>query len=53
MAAEHDEVIPSRSTRALYERFGAGVATFRTLPGTGHNTMSEHPDYWPLIGGAP
>jgi uncharacterized protein len=53
IAAEHDEVIPSRSTQALHARFGASVAAFKVLPGTGHNTISEHPDYWPLIKGAP
>ena len=52
IAAEHDEVIPRRSTEALYQRFGAGVAAFKMLPGTGHNTISEHPDDWPLIKGA-
>ncbi len=53
IAAEHDEVIPRRSTEALYQRFGAGVAAFKLLPGTGHNTISEHPDYWTLLESTP
>ena len=53
IAAEHDEVIPRRSTEALYQRFGAGLAAFKMLPGTGHNTISEHPDYWTLLKSAP
>jgi pimeloyl-ACP methyl ester carboxylesterase len=53
IAAEHDEVIPRQSTEALYGRFRTGVAAFKVLPGTGHNTISEHADYWPLIKGAP
>jgi pimeloyl-ACP methyl ester carboxylesterase len=53
IAAEHDEVIPRRSTEALYQRFRTGVAAFKMLPGTGHNTISEHPDYWTLLNSAP
>jgi pimeloyl-ACP methyl ester carboxylesterase len=53
IAADHDEVIPRRSTEALYQRFRAGVAVFKVLPGAGHNTISEHPDYWKLITSAP
>jgi pimeloyl-ACP methyl ester carboxylesterase len=52
IAAEHDEVIPRRSTQALYGRFRAGVATLTVLPGTGHNTISERPEYWTLMRGA-
>ncbi len=53
IAAEHDEVIPRRSTQALYGRFRAGVASLTVLPGTGHNTLSERADYWTAIKGAP
>ena len=45
VVAEHDEVIPRRSSDALYQRFGAGVATIRVLDGTSHNTVSAHPGY--------
>ena len=45
IVAEHDEVIPRRSSEALYEGFRAGVATWRVLDGTSHNTVSQHADY--------
>jgi len=53
MAAEHDEVIPRKSTEALYQRFRAGVASFKVVAGTSHNTISESPDYVPLLKGVP
>jgi pimeloyl-ACP methyl ester carboxylesterase len=45
LAAEHDEVIPRASTQKLFSRFGKGVAVLRVIPGTGHNTISESPQY--------
>lgn len=45
LAAEHDEVIPRASTEALLARFPAGVANFKVLPGTGHNSIGSHPGY--------
>lgn len=53
IAAEHDEVIPRTSTEALYKRFGTGVASFKVLAGTSHNSISKSPDYWPLLKGGP
>lgn len=53
IAAEHDEVIPRASTEALYTRFRSGVATFKMIAGTGHNTISENPDYLRLLKVAP
>jgi pimeloyl-ACP methyl ester carboxylesterase len=52
IGAEHDEVVPVRSARLLATRFRPGVATLVVLPGTGHNTVSEHPRYLPLLKGA-
>ena len=52
VAAEHDEVIPRASTEALYKRFRAGVAFFKVVSGTGHNSISDSPDYLPLLKGA-
>lgn len=49
MAAEHDEVIPRASTDQLLARFASGQAVMHVLPGTAHNTISEHPLYWPLL----
>jgi uncharacterized protein len=45
VVAEHDEVIPRRSSEALHQSFRDGVATLRVLAGTGHNTVSLHPAY--------
>ena len=53
VAAEHDEVIPRASTETLYKHFRAGVASFKVVAGTGHNTISESPEYLPLLSGAP
>lgn len=49
VAAEHDEVIPRASTEALYARFRTGIATLRVVAGTSHNTISESPEYVPLL----
>jgi pimeloyl-ACP methyl ester carboxylesterase len=51
IAAEHDEVIPRDSTEALYSRFRSGVASFKVVAGTGHNTISESPQYIALLKG--
>lgn len=53
IAAEHDEIIPRASTRALVTRFRDGVATLKVIPGAGHNTISEMPEYIPLLKGLP
>jgi len=45
VAAEHDEVIPRASTEKLVKRFGKGVASFKVVPGAGHNTVSDSPVY--------
>ncbi len=49
IAAENDEVIPRSSTDALHARFAAGVASLKVVPGTGHNTISESPEYTALL----
>jgi pimeloyl-ACP methyl ester carboxylesterase len=51
IAAEDDEVVPPDSTRALLPAFRPGVARLAVLPGTGHNTLSAHPDYPALLQG--
>ena len=40
LAAERDEVIPRASSEALYRSFRPGLATFRVVPGVGHNDIS-------------
>jgi len=51
--AENDEVIPRASTEQLLARFEAGRATLRTVPGASHNSISQHPQYFPLLTGTP
>ncbi len=53
LAADHDEIVPRASTEALYARFPTGLATLRTVAGTGHNTIQESREYVPLLGGSP
>jgi len=52
IAAARDEVIPRASTERLLARFRPGVATLRVVAGD-HNSVSEQPDYGPILGGAP
>ncbi len=51
IAAEHDEVIPRASTESLFNRFRAGTAFFKIIPGTSHNTISDSPEYILLLRG--
>ena len=53
LAAEHDEVIPRSSSEALHKRFRNGVATFNVIAATSHNSISESPEYLPLLRGRP
>jgi len=45
LAAEHDEIIPARSTQQLLSRFPRGVATMTMIGGAGHNAISAMPAY--------
>ncbi len=49
IAAQNDEVIPAASTAALYQHFPPGRATLTVVPGAWHNTISESPEYIPLL----
>jgi len=49
LAAEHDEIIPARSTQQLLARFPRGVATMTVIDGAGHNSISEMPAYLPAL----
>ena len=51
IAAEHDEVIPRPSTERLYTHFAKGVASLRVIPGTGHNSIGESPEYLKALEG--
>lgn len=45
LAAGEDEIIPADSAAALLQRFPQGVANLHVIAGTGHNTISNSPDY--------
>jgi uncharacterized protein len=45
LVAEHDEVIPRPSTEALFAHFNPGVARLSIIGRTGHNTISDSPEY--------
>lgn len=49
IAASHDEVIPRSSTQQLYTHFAPGVATLKVIPDTGHNSISDSPEYLKLM----
>lgn len=49
ISAEHDEVIPAASTEQLHAHFKTGTAVLKMLPGTSHNTVSQHPEYFSLF----
>jgi len=53
IAAEHDEVIPRSSTEALFHHFPPGIAEMKIIRGTGHNSISESPEYLALLKSAP
>jgi pimeloyl-ACP methyl ester carboxylesterase len=50
IAAEHDEVIPNSSTQRLYSHFAKGVASMQIIKGTGHNSISDSPEYFKALG---
>ena len=52
VAAEHDEVVPRASTDQLYTHFAKGVASLQVIPDTGHNSISESPNYLQMLGAA-
>jgi pimeloyl-ACP methyl ester carboxylesterase len=49
IAAEHDEVIPGTSTQRLYRHFPPGVASLQVIAGTGHNSISDSPEYFKAL----
>ena len=51
IVAEHDEIIPLSSTKALLEFFQPGVAELKTIAGAGHNTISQSLEYRALLQG--
>jgi pimeloyl-ACP methyl ester carboxylesterase len=51
VVAERDEIIPVASSARLLERFPEGVARWLVVPGVGHNSISDSPDYLPALRG--
>lgn len=49
IAAGNDEVIPRTSTERLRTRFTKTVVTYVVVPGVGHNSISDNPDYLRLL----
>ena len=45
LMADRDEVIPRDSTERLFARFAPGIATLTTIARSGHNTISDRPQY--------
>jgi len=52
IAAGNDEVIPRDSTERLLTHFQPGIATLTMIANGDHNSVSDQPDYGPLLGGA-
>ncbi|CAI8752288.1 Hydrolase_4 domain-containing protein [Pseudomonas sp. IT-P253] len=50
IAAEHDEVVPRSSTERLLGHFAEGVASLKVIAQTGHNSISESPEYLKVLG---
>ena len=46
LAAGQDDVIPRSSTEKLYGHFAKGVAVLKVIPGVGHNSISDNPEYF-------
>ncbi|UWZ86028.1 alpha/beta hydrolase [Occallatibacter riparius] len=49
LTAGNDEIIPRWSTERLRTRFKSGLATYTVIPGVGHNSISDSPDYLRII----
>lgn len=53
LEAQNDELIPHRSTQRLISTFKPDVVRSAILPYVSHNTVSESPQYIPLLRSAP
>lgn len=49
IVAEDDELIPRSSSDLLRTRFRPGIASYVLVPGVGHNTIQDSPNYWSLL----
>ncbi|WP_253482832.1 alpha/beta hydrolase [Pseudomonas fluorescens] len=50
LAASDDEVIARDSTQRLLENFPKDVAVLKVVPESGHNSISDRPQYWQWMG---
>jgi uncharacterized protein len=48
LAADQDTIVPASHAQALFETW-AGEKQIQVLPGTGHNDIAGHPDYYARI----
>jgi pimeloyl-ACP methyl ester carboxylesterase len=53
LVAERDEVIHPQHSHRLQRAFKPGIAELQVLAGSGHNSISQHPDYWRLLAAVP
>lgn len=51
IVAQMDEIVPMQSAKALLGSFAPGMAEMQIIAQAGHNTISRHPDYIPLLRG--
>jgi pimeloyl-ACP methyl ester carboxylesterase len=49
IVAEDDEIIPRSSSDRLRTRFRSGTVSYVVVPGAGHNTIQDSPNYWALL----
>jgi pimeloyl-ACP methyl ester carboxylesterase len=49
LAASHDEIVPMRDTRKLFDAFRPDVATLRVIDGTDHNSVSSPEKFWEAV----
>ena len=49
LAAEHDQVIPAEHTQALANELNNADVEFKVIKNTGHNNISNTPEYYKLI----
>jgi pimeloyl-ACP methyl ester carboxylesterase len=49
IVAGDDEIIPRASSDRLRTRFKAGIVSWVVVPGVGHNSISDSPDYLALV----
>ena len=51
VVAGNDKVIPRASSDLLRTRFKDGIASYVVIPNVGHGTISDSPQYLPLLKG--